>query len=494
MISTKQQAWRRTLSNALIITRREMRDSVRDWRIITPIIFLTFFFPLLAQSAASWISSFLSQYGAEFVGDQFIPLLLMIVGFFPISISLVIALETFVGEKERLSLEPLLSTPLTNTELYIGKMLAAMIPPLLTSFGGMSFYLITLYLRDADWKPPFAIIVQIFVLTIVQALVMVAGAVVVSSQATTTRSANLLASFIIIPMTVIINIEVIIILIAQDARSQFGITALWIIAFGMLIVTILLLRVGNAIFNREELLGRMIDELNLRAIIKKIGQHIRAIDDDMTPAHNIMDWYRQAIPHALTKIRVPMILTIIVFIAYFFIGIWIGTLPQFQLPLDLNTENGSIQALSRGDLNATQGQLSPFWIFSNNVQLLAIAFVLSVISFGVAAYIIVPLVMIVLGYIVAIMLPLGFGKLLIMGILPHGIFEMTAVIIATASMVYVGASITKPPQNYTVGQAWLAALGIAIRLFLGLVIPLLIIAALIESSLTITLVQQALTN
>ena len=127
--AASERTWQTTLSNALIITRREVRDSLRDWRIIAPIILLTFFFPFLAQAAASWIANFLAQYGAEFIGEQFIPLLLMIVGFFPISISLVIALETFVGEKERLSLEPLLSTPLTNTELYIGKTLAAMIPP-----------------------------------------------------------------------------------------------------------------------------------------------------------------------------------------------------------------------------------------------------------------------------------------------------------------------------------------------------------------------------
>ena len=41
--------WRYTLSNALIITRREVRDSFRDWRIITPIIILTFGFPFVAQ-------------------------------------------------------------------------------------------------------------------------------------------------------------------------------------------------------------------------------------------------------------------------------------------------------------------------------------------------------------------------------------------------------------------------------------------------------------
>jgi hypothetical protein len=37
---------RKTLANALIITRREVRDSFRDWRIVAPIIILTFFFPL----------------------------------------------------------------------------------------------------------------------------------------------------------------------------------------------------------------------------------------------------------------------------------------------------------------------------------------------------------------------------------------------------------------------------------------------------------------
>ncbi|MCS6872994.1 MAG: hypothetical protein NZ571_16240, partial [Anaerolineae bacterium] len=97
--------WRQVMANALIITRREVRDSFRDWRIISPIIILTFFFPFLAQGVAASFSGFLAQYGAELIGERTIPFLLMIVGFFPISISLVIALETFVGEKERRSLE-----------------------------------------------------------------------------------------------------------------------------------------------------------------------------------------------------------------------------------------------------------------------------------------------------------------------------------------------------------------------------------------------------
>src|SRR5262245_47248813 len=239
---------RRTLSNALIVTRREVRDSFRDWRILAPIVILTFCFPFLAQFVAGKFATFVEGYGAEIVGERTIPFLLMIVGFFPISISLVIALETFVGEKERRSLEPLLSTPLTNTELYIGKTLAAMIPPLVSSMGGMTVYLSSLVFGNLAWRPQPMLIFQIMLLTVVQALVMITGAVVVSSQTTSTRAANLLASFIIIPMTLLIQGESAIMFLAPDAESPRGIGALWAIIGGIVIVVLLLLRVGNSIF------------------------------------------------------------------------------------------------------------------------------------------------------------------------------------------------------------------------------------------------------
>src|SRR5262249_9392793 len=236
---TYAKTWRDTLSNALIITRREVRDSFRDWRIIAPIVILTFLFPSLAQFVAGKVSDFLTGYGAQIIGERTIPFLLMIVGFFPISISLVIALETFVGEKERRSLEPLLSTPLTNTELYIGKTLAAMIPPLVSSFGGMAVYLSSLVFGDLAWRPQPVLIVQIIVLTTAQALVMVTGAVLVSSQTTSTRAANL-PSFIIIPMTLLIQVESVIMFLAPDAESPNGILALWAIIVGMITVVVLL--------------------------------------------------------------------------------------------------------------------------------------------------------------------------------------------------------------------------------------------------------------
>src|SRR5512139_426343 len=125
---------RHNLERSLVITRREVKDQFRDWRIVFPILTLTLIFPGLMNFTARTAVRFVSNYGAPLVADRLIPFLLMIVGFFPISVSLVIALESFVGEKERHSIEPLLSSPLSDSQLYLGKLMAAIVTPLLASY------------------------------------------------------------------------------------------------------------------------------------------------------------------------------------------------------------------------------------------------------------------------------------------------------------------------------------------------------------------------
>ena len=115
------------------IARRELRDTLRDWRIIFPIVGLTLLFPWLMNWTAQTAVEFVQRQNADIIGERLIPFLLMVVGFFPMSFSLVIALETFVGEKERRSIEPLLSMPITDLELYLGKMIAATALPLIVA-------------------------------------------------------------------------------------------------------------------------------------------------------------------------------------------------------------------------------------------------------------------------------------------------------------------------------------------------------------------------
>jgi ABC-type Na+ efflux pump permease subunit len=103
---------------AFVVTRREVRDHFRDWRIMGPILLLVIMLPLLMNYASNRFLTFADRYGAQVDADQVFPFLLMVVGFFPVTVALVLALESFVGEKERRSIEALLSSPLRFSIIF----------------------------------------------------------------------------------------------------------------------------------------------------------------------------------------------------------------------------------------------------------------------------------------------------------------------------------------------------------------------------------------
>src|SRR5262249_36592587 len=97
-----------------LVARRELRDQFRDWRILSPLAILTLSFPFLMNQVAHEAVAFFARYGSPLIADRLVPFSVLIIGFFPITISLVVALESFVGEKERGTIEPLLSAPMQD--------------------------------------------------------------------------------------------------------------------------------------------------------------------------------------------------------------------------------------------------------------------------------------------------------------------------------------------------------------------------------------------
>ncbi|MEN9937302.1 MAG: hypothetical protein RLZZ387_3881, partial [Chloroflexota bacterium] len=100
------------------ITRREVSETLTDWRILLPIFILTFILPQLVIAAADVAIDFVGDEGAII---RLIPFAMLLVGFIPASFSLITALESFVGERERNSFESLLSMPISDNALYLGK-------------------------------------------------------------------------------------------------------------------------------------------------------------------------------------------------------------------------------------------------------------------------------------------------------------------------------------------------------------------------------------
>jgi uncharacterized membrane protein SpoIIM required for sporulation len=309
--------------------------------------------------------------------------------------------------------------------------------------------------------------------------------VVVSSQSTSTRSANLLASFIIIPMTLLINGESAIMFLAPDAESPSGISALWAIIIGMVVVVVLLLRVGNAIFNREELLGRTIDKLNIKGIFSKIIRNVRSIDTNGTVAPNLVAWYRQGVLPAVRRLGWAGWITIGVFLAAFIGGFVIGQMPQWQLnlPKDAALSDSAAMLGRYTTLPMQSGAL--LLIVWQNGRILLGALLLGIFTFGVAPLVLTPLVYFVLGYIFSQVIIAGYNpSFLIAAVFTHGIIEIPVIILATAGALRMGAVVTRPPKGITVGNAWMLTLGDTFKIALGLVIPGLLLAAFIEAFIT----------
>jgi uncharacterized membrane protein SpoIIM required for sporulation len=67
---------------------------------------------------------------------------------------------------------------------------------------------------------------------------------------------------------------------------------------------------------------------------------------------------------------------------------------------------------------------------------------------------------------------------------PHGIIEIPAAVIATAAALRMGASLVRRDSRLTLGEGWLQALVDFVKLFVFVVLPLLVIAALAEAYVT----------
>lgn len=459
------------LRPALVITRRELRDQLRDWRIIFPVVVLTLIFPWLMNFTASQAVSFVDRYGATLIGERLVPFLLLVVGFFPISVSLVIALESFVGEKERHSIEPLLSSPLSDAQIYLGKLLAAMAPPLFASYLGILVYLVTIYLR-IGWQPPPILLVQVLLLTAVQVVVMVSGAVVLSSQTTSTRGANLLASFIIIPMSFLIQGESIIMFWAEY-------DTLWWIVLGELVIAGLLIRTGVSHFNREELLGRDLDSLNLKWGWRTFARAFRG------GARNLFDWYRRCVWNSLWRLALPSAFMLLALL----LGVWAGSTQAsvLVLPLELLDVSQVRQGFVEGLEVARFFSISSVgMVWLHNLRAIGAALILGIFSFGVLGVIVLMLPFMLIGYFMASVAPAGIPPLafLMAFILPHGVLEIPAIVLAGAAILRLGATLAAPARGRTIGEAWLHALADFARVMLAVIAPLLLAAAVLEVLVT----------
>jgi uncharacterized membrane protein SpoIIM required for sporulation/ABC-type transport system involved in multi-copper enzyme maturation permease subunit len=458
-----------------LISSRELRDQFRDWRILFPLLILTFSFPFLMNEVAGQAVTFFAKYGTNLIADRLVPFSILIIGFFPITISLVVALESFVGEKERGTIEPLLSAPLENWHLYFGKLMIGVITPLAASFISIALYLVMVSHQKLHMPGTFTLAL-LLMLTTAHAFLMVSAAIVISVQSTSVRAANLLASFIVIPVAVLMQGESVLMFWGNDE-------ALWLAVVAVVIMAGLLVRLGLAHFQREYLLGREFDSLNLPWMWRTFWKEFRG------ESKSVLGWYKVEVVKVVRQLAVPMlILAVIAVIGYWASYQWaVINLPKLLSSASskdiTNLVKDARQTIGLAQINQ---HLSAVFIFTNNLRATMLILLGGIASFsvlGMIAYLVnVGLVGVVLGVFKVI----GYSPMLLFaaGLFPHGIFEIPALMLATAMMLRIGAIMVTPQIGKSMGQVIFELIADWLKVFLGVVVPLLAVAAIVETYVT----------
>lgn len=473
---------RRNWDAIWLVARREFIDQFRDWRIVAPMIFLISVFPLIADSMTRYSVNFMGRFGGELILDNLVPFAILVIGFFPLSFTLVVALEAFVGEKERGTIEPLLSSPLEDKQLYLGKLLVGIATPLVFSFLSIGIYLILVSRRDVQF-PSAYMLALIFLLTFAHAVLMVSSAIVISVQATTIRSANLMASFIVVPVAFLLQGETVLIFWGNE-------DVLWYAIVGVTLLSGLLVRLGLAHFKREYLLGREIDTLNFKNMYYVVRDRFKG------RARSFADWYRVEIPATLGQLKQPLMIVVglgavALIVSYVWVVINVPTYIAFSP--ERTDELRGLVGDNLGNLDLLQERLPAPLLFFYNARTTIIFLLMGVVSFGTLGLTLFMANFALVGGVLGAAKLVGFSPLLTfaVGVLPHGLFELTAVILATAAMLRVGALLVSPDTDKSLGETLLLSLADWFKVYIGLVIPLLAIAAVIEIYLTPVLIKMA---
>lgn len=173
----------------------------------------------------------------------------------PIMVSSVIGAESFVGEKERKTMEALLYTPATDQELFLGKMLASFVPAVLVSW--LSFLVYTLILNSAGasvmgriWFPtPTWWPLMIWVTPAVSLLGMI-GAVIVSARVSTFMEAYQSTGILVLPVIALVIGQVAgVVYLNVETTILVGIIV-WLVDAGLITLAL-------RIFSRQALMARV---------------------------------------------------------------------------------------------------------------------------------------------------------------------------------------------------------------------------------------------
>jgi ABC-2 type transport system permease protein len=203
---------------------------------------------VLAQRP-EWATFTAAELAGAFAVQQFLAFFLLMPAYIPLSI----ATFSIIGEKQARTLEPVLATPIRTAELLAGKAIAALVPGVLA---GWVTYVVFVALSSVVYGPHlFGVVTDpswlagVFVLGPVVGLSSVVAGVVVSSRVNDPRVAQQIGGIVVVPIIAVT-------LLQATGTVLVGASGYLLFAALVLVVSLLGLRLGVALFDREAILTR----------------------------------------------------------------------------------------------------------------------------------------------------------------------------------------------------------------------------------------------
>ena len=181
--------------------------------------------------------------------QQFLILLVLT----PVAGSMSVAAYSVIGEKQARTLEPLLATPLTTSELLAAKVLGAFVPAISLTVGCFALYVagVVAFAEPGVYRALLspASLAIVFVLGPLAALVALQLAVCVSSRVNDVRSAQQIGALVVLPIAGLLVMQL-------TGAFQLTLPTIGIMAATLVALNAGLMALGVALFDRESILTR----------------------------------------------------------------------------------------------------------------------------------------------------------------------------------------------------------------------------------------------
>lgn len=230
------------------IAQKELKVIIRKKSIILYIIIL----PLLISFGFSYLAgnqvASSSQFQLGF--DSLTYIFVALAAFLPTTV----AAYSIVGEKIEKTLEPLLATPVTDSQILIGKSMAAFLPTIIAIWASSAIFMglsdsFTHSVLTFYYFPNWNAGIMLYILAPLASITGIGIAVILSSKVTDVRGANQLGALVWIPFIVVF-------IAAVQGKITFNVPTLLAISGIVLVADAILFYLSTKTFNREEILTK----------------------------------------------------------------------------------------------------------------------------------------------------------------------------------------------------------------------------------------------